>query len=649
MNAALPTREVLYTDFHLFCGIGGGALGFKRARARIGALRARTRCLGGIDVDAGAVTDFRSLTGARGTVLDLFTTAQYIEFHGKAPPAGWREAQPVDLLEAAGWEHPDIVFTSPPCKGLSGLLSKRSARSRKYRALNRLTVRGIDLMLRAFAEQPPRLILLENVPRIRTRGRALLDAIVRLLEAHGYAVAETTHDCGQLGGLAQHRRRFLLVARHRERVPPFLYEPPQQRVRAVGEVLGELPMPGDPTAGPMHKLSRLQWRTWVRLALIPAGGDWRSLNKLDVRDGFVQGLALQPGRWFPGVLGVKRWTDTGATVTGNARSTTGAYSVADPRCGTSHQGNGKYRTAHWEEPSGTVIAASDTGYGAYSVADPRYEAFGQHHGKMRVEDWDRPAHTVTGSDRVGSGALSIADPRAPRDLGAYQPYGVVHWDDTGRTVTGQAAPGAGPYSVADPRLACDEADTKERRYNNVYRVVRWEGQAPCVTGASGNSRTAIADPRFTFKAEGDAYSRGRQYGVIRWGDSSPCVTGNMRHDTSAACVADVRLPKPTERCTPLIVALDGSWHRPLTTLELAALQSFPVLPSLALSGKADRRWRGRIGNAVPPEAARAIGSTMLETLLMADLQVSKPVANTPVWVRPFCIALSVAQRGEVRP
>ena len=72
------------------------------------------------------------------------------------------------------------------------------------------------------------LILLENVPRIASRGRALLDRMTALLRAYGYAVAETTHDCGELGGLAQSRKRFLLLARHQQKVPPFLYEPPKE-------------------------------------------------------------------------------------------------------------------------------------------------------------------------------------------------------------------------------------------------------------------------------------------------------------------------------------------------------------------------------------------------------------------------------------
>ena len=61
------------------------------------------------------------------------------------------------------------------------------------------------------------------------------------------------------------------------RVPPLPYQPFRKRVRACGEVLGPLPMPGDPSAGPMHVLPRISWLNWVRLALIPAGGDWRDL------------------------------------------------------------------------------------------------------------------------------------------------------------------------------------------------------------------------------------------------------------------------------------------------------------------------------------------------------------------------------------
>lgn len=159
-----------------------------------------------------------------GTCLDLFDREQYVAFHGSEPPADWREATTADIHAAFGHENPDIVFLSATCKGFSGLLSESKSKTAKYQALNRLTLRGVWLTLEAYAHTAPiPLILFENVPRIATRGRALLDRISTLLRSYGYAVAETTHDCGELGGLAQSRKRFLLVARHMASVPPFLY------------------------------------------------------------------------------------------------------------------------------------------------------------------------------------------------------------------------------------------------------------------------------------------------------------------------------------------------------------------------------------------------------------------------------------------
>lgn len=96
--------------FHLFCGLGGGAKGFNQGQARVGNLKAKFRCVGGIDVDAAAIRDFERLTGARGTVLDLFDRSQYIDFHGMEPPPGWREATPADIRAAAGGESFGVLF-----------------------------------------------------------------------------------------------------------------------------------------------------------------------------------------------------------------------------------------------------------------------------------------------------------------------------------------------------------------------------------------------------------------------------------------------------------------------------------------------------------------------------------------------------------
>ena len=195
------------THFHLFGGCGSGAAGFKDADPSIGAMKGEMVLLGGIDVDARACRDFKMLTGVAQACVDLFSLDQYLAWHGHMPPEGWREATAGTVRAAAQGLFPDIVFLSAPCKGFSGLLPAAHAATSKYHALNELTLRGVWLMLEAFGDDLPGLIVFENVPRIATRGRHLLDQIVSMLRHYGYATAETTHDCGTLGdGLGQSRR-----------------------------------------------------------------------------------------------------------------------------------------------------------------------------------------------------------------------------------------------------------------------------------------------------------------------------------------------------------------------------------------------------------------------------------------------------------
>lgn len=76
---------------------------------------------------------------------------------------------------------PHIGFGSAPCKGFSGLLSESKSKSDKYHALNQLALRGLRLALEAWKHDPIEFWLWENVPRIATRGRAVLDQMIGLL------------------------------------------------------------------------------------------------------------------------------------------------------------------------------------------------------------------------------------------------------------------------------------------------------------------------------------------------------------------------------------------------------------------------------------------------------------------------------------
>lgn len=503
-----------FTSGFLFCGLGAGALGFLRSCAQLGGATARFRSLGGVDIDPEACADFEMLTGSPALCADLATLT------------------PGELRGAWGNRRPDVIFSSPPCKGFSGLLSNRVAQSEKYQALNRLVLQGLFLACETWSEPPP-LIVLENVPRIQSRGAHLLRQVRQLLAGYGYVFHEGTHDCGEIGGLAQHRRRYLLVARRPADVPSFVYQPPRQRVKAIGEVLEKLPLPEDPGAGPLHTLPRLSWLTWLRLALIPAGGDWRDLPRV-VPEG-----AERRSVWAR--CDVRGWYQSARTVAGEGS-------------------NGGFDVVALRSPS-------------------RPNLFG-------VRGWDQPALTVTGSASVSgsNGAAAVADPRIPEWHKGI--LGVRQWNEPSGTVTGSAAPSRGAFALADPReLAL--------------------GCAP----------------------------RAGAYGVLSWEEAARTITGSMAIDNGRAAVADPR--PPGDHRYPIIIAADGTWHRPLTPLELAALQGIPTViygRPLELAGRRRSGWIERIGNAVPVGAAQAIGDQLLRALLAAALE-TWTLGSTPIWVQ----------------
>ncbi|WP_085598170.1 MULTISPECIES: DNA cytosine methyltransferase [unclassified Pseudomonas] len=445
-----------YTHFGFCCGLGSGAAGFNDSSLQIAQMLGNWRCLGGVDVDPAGLADFESLTGVKGTLRDLFTREQYTAFHGTEPPAGWIEATAEDIRRAAGNEDPDAVFISSPCKGASGLLPESMSLTPKYQALNQLTLRCVWLMLEAWQHNPVSLIVFENVPRLASRGRHLLDQIVKLFAHYGYAVNETVHDCGEIAGLAQSRKRFLLVARHIEKVRAFLYQPQQHRLRGVGEILGRMPLAGDiELAGPMHRVPALHWKTWVRLALVEPGKDWRSLNRLNVEDGFLRDFLIVP-EYRAGYLGVNRWEDATGVIAGRNTPTNGNYSVADPRP-TSSAEYAQFGVIPWERHCGVVTGQRSPGQGTFSVADPRPN-WKRHSNNYRVVPFANFAGTIiAGGKGVQGGWQSVADPRVlNRKKGdAYLTgghYGVVEWGGSAGAVSANARHDNGRWSVADNRM-----------------------------------------------------------------------------------------------------------------------------------------------------------------------------------------------------
>ena len=682
-------REIVKKLFCMFSAIGAGAKGMAAARVELNGMHGRWQCLGGMDIDHQANRVFERQLGVRATTRDLRDREQYIAMEGHEPPPGWIEAMPADVRAAAQNERPDAVFLSAPCKGFSGLLSETKSKTAKYQALNRLTLRGVWLMLEAWPDDLPPIILFENVPRMATRGKVLLDQICAMLRAYGYVVTPSKHNCGEIGNLAQSRERFLLVARRLDVVPNFLYEPPRHALRAVGDVLRHLPLAGDARGGVMHRLPSLQWRTWVRLAFVEAGSDWRSLNRLAIEDGNLRDYLLVPAM-NNGGYGVRRWDEPTGVVASESRPSNGAFSVADPRVEQSAAWNaGQHYGVHqWTEPTGTIGAQQYPNQGRFAVADPRVEA-NDFHG-FRVVPWAGQAGTVTsGRCSPGSNAQAVADPRRP-ETKHNNCFRVVRFDQAAGTVTGGTGPSAGGQAVADPRHAttgrpfgkyhcadwngstktvissddhgayavADPRPDWDRHGNNLV-VGRWdEPSRTVIAGGKGvqGGYLSIADPRSGLAADRGAYLSGGHYGVVPWSESSGAVSSAACHDNGRWSVADPRidaLPAFDDRLIATIIAEDGTHHRPFTTLELAALQSLfdPEDPLEASAFTADftadvssdsmhREW---IGNAVPKKAAMAIGTEILRTLMLADAGETFALSATPIWVRPVVAALTMAQ------
>lgn len=611
-------RPHVFTVASFMGGVGAGMLGMLRARVQFadetGEHEATFRSLGSVDIDPPACADFLMLTGSRSLCADmhLLTPAELLAFMPECP---------------------DVILMSPPCKGFSKLISTLKAAEAYYQKLNELVYRGMFLACETWAPKKPKLILLENVPGITSRGKDVLDRTKAIVHAYGAHVHEGLHDCGEIGGLAQHRKRYLMAVRFPAQVSAFVHKPPIQRVRACGEVLEQLPVPRGPDAeeaGPMHRLPNIRWDTWVKLSRIPAGGDWRDLP-----------AELQPNvdrtkfKGSPGLMGVLDPDEPAQTITGAmgcARGNTPA-AIADGRVG--HGNRSPLGVRSFAEPMGTVAGRSDPTNGSYSVADPRLARLvtplkpGQKrrevHPRFGVADWEKAVGTVTGSG--SNGVYAVSDPRLEgKAKGNGRQFGnafmVENWEEPAHTVIGQQDLHTGALSVADPR------PKSKRGFNNHIPLRGWNQSALSVIGASqpDSGAQSVAEPRVTTFRNGT-------YGVISWEQASASILGSAKIDNGPFSVADPRTGKPMP---PIIIAEDGTWHRPITTFEMAALQSFPLWikgKPLLLAGTSSGAWRERIGNAIPPDAGKAMGTSCLMALLCSKLGTWTLDGDSGIWVR----------------
>lgn len=629
--------DLTWTCADFFCGAGGMVGGYQAARAEMAGVRGRFETILAVDVWPVAAQSCERMNGVRVEVADLFTADQYVSFHAArpcwcgsraamsachaAPPPGWVEMQPADLRRLC----PDgvrVLKGSPPCKGFSRLLGGEAAAAEKYQALNGLVVRWLWLWLEAFPECPPDLVLMENVPDMadpkrkkRRRGEALVERVEKMLEAYGYAVRRTSFDCGQIANLAQHRDRFLLVARRVATTQAPLLEPFETPMCTIGDVIRDLPAPVADFGIPMHVLPGNSRKTSERLAFVTGGADWRSIE----------------GNWL---------SSPGWTFAQDVLVPTDAQGGIDPRLGRIAHNN-VLRLGAWDSQAPCVTGGGGGANG--NVADPR-PANDYYGGIYGVKGMDEQACTVTGRSGPSTGAFCVEDVRVGLGpSGHTSQYAVEPWAGQARTVVGGG--GGGRPGLEDPRLTCTPNGA-------TLRVVETDGQSPPVIGTSGVwsfGSMQVADARV------NCPPRNGSFGVQELDDQADTVTGSIDVHNGPAAVAavphgrvliapDWKLWHRTGRWVP------RAWHRPFSLKELARLQSFPDVGHdgrpLQLAGTLDEQ-RMQIGNAVPFAAARVIAELMLATLLASKLGV--PVwGGGGIWVREAgVLRWHATSRGQV--
>lgn len=573
----------VYGCVSFMSGIGFGTRGFHRARAMLVGHEARFGVPLGIDLDARACQRFERITGGHALVADFHTL------------------QPADVRNFCrpylGERAPLLVMSSPPCKPFSQLLPRKKAEEPHYLEMARLYLKALNLAVETW-EDGPAVVAFENVRGIMKRGAELLEQARQILRSRYYAIDERVFDCAEVGGLGAHRPRHILIGRRMDLVRQVISLPPVQPVKTCGEVIRALPLPNDPKAGPLHRLSNLSLITWLRLAFVRAGADHRSIP---------QAVEL----WSKGLL--------------RAPVAPGQ----DP-----HEVIRRYHVNHPGEAAHTVCASNGSNGNGYVADDRPFAQMPLDHpawnGSYGVMDPAATAETVRGRADVRTGPAAIADSRCAQlaltgtgrsDNWSDKPglLGVNDWDSVAPTVTAKVSVSSSnaPAAVADPRpvnrllLGC-------AAHNGAYGVQRPDETANTVTGTgdlhNGTHGYAAPLPALPVPPEYLFLSIDEALDMLARGE---------------------RLPKG--RIPVIPSPWDGWWHRPMTEAELALLQSHPATfddgSPFELGDASREEARMWIGNAIPCDSAQAWGEQILLAKLRHDLGLYSLAAHG-TWVAP---------------
>lgn len=171
MNSKKPTAV------NLFCGSGSLTLGLKKA---------------GFDVIVGVELSHEIAETFKANHPDVRLLIKDI-----------RKTTGDDIFELSGVQEIDLIAGCPPCQGFCQLTEKYKRKDSR----NNLVIE----MGRLIAEIRPKLVMMENVPGILTKGKTILDEFLANLKEFDYCTNMNVLQMADYG-VPQSRRRFVLLA-----------------------------------------------------------------------------------------------------------------------------------------------------------------------------------------------------------------------------------------------------------------------------------------------------------------------------------------------------------------------------------------------------------------------------------------------------